>query len=167
MARTAAVMTVAQARRAIGEAISARIVELFETDFARMRASGTDKVYARTWRGFSLPGHNPSAVPPVPTALVATDPAWTTSGVIFTRPCGLARSVDCGAVLLARVSRSRLSVSSHQGRLCHSASGMRPSEASPQLSAQAWPTNTGRLSTTSPARWARRTTPSSSQASSP
>ncbi|MFI6449665.1 hypothetical protein [Kitasatospora sp. NPDC050543] len=77
-------MTVAQARKAIGEAVSARITELFEADLARMRASGIDKVYARTWRGSTLPGHNPSAVPPVPTALVATDPAWTTPGVIFT-----------------------------------------------------------------------------------
>ncbi|MEV4560019.1 hypothetical protein AB0K51_23930 [Kitasatospora sp. NPDC049285] len=84
MARAAAVMTVSQARAAIGEAVSARIVELFEADVARMRRSGIETVYARLWRGSDLPGHNPSAVPPVPTALVTTDPAPTTPGVIFT-----------------------------------------------------------------------------------
>ncbi|MFD0263179.1 hypothetical protein ACFVH7_33480 [Kitasatospora indigofera] len=84
MARTAAVMTVAEARRAIGEAVSARITELFEADLARMRRNGACEVYARMWRGSTLPGHNPRAVPPVPLTVVATSPAWTTPGVIFT-----------------------------------------------------------------------------------
>lgn len=56
MARTAVVMTVGRARKVIGEAVSARIIELFEADPARMRKSGTDKVYVRTWRG-SVDGH--------------------------------------------------------------------------------------------------------------
>ncbi|MFJ1756545.1 hypothetical protein [Kitasatospora sp. NPDC088134] len=84
MAGTAVVMTVRQAREAIGEAVRARIVELFEADLARMRRSGTDRVYARLWRGSELPGHNPLAVPPVPTALVVTDPARSAPGVVFT-----------------------------------------------------------------------------------
>ncbi|WP_331731272.1 hypothetical protein [Kitasatospora sp. NBC_01300] len=77
-------MTVAQARKAIGEAVSARITELFEADLARMLGSRIGEIYAKTWKGSSLPGHNPSAVPPVPTAVVVSDPAWSKPGVIFT-----------------------------------------------------------------------------------
>ncbi|WP_030237525.1 hypothetical protein [Streptomyces sp. NRRL S-350] len=84
MARAAVEMNVREARAAIGEAVSARIVELFEADLARMRENGMDEIYARTWRGSDLPGHNPSRVPPVPRALVTTDLAYSVPGVIFT-----------------------------------------------------------------------------------
>ncbi len=47
MARAAAVMTVAQAREAIGATVSARITELFEADVTRMRGSSAAELYAR------------------------------------------------------------------------------------------------------------------------
>ncbi|MQS17644.1 hypothetical protein F7Q99_37015 [Streptomyces kaniharaensis] len=77
-------MKVEQARRAIGEAVSARILELFEADHARMRESGVDVINARLHRGPTLPGHNPRAVPPVPPADVVTHPALAEPKVIFT-----------------------------------------------------------------------------------
>ncbi|MFJ9448468.1 hypothetical protein ACIRRH_42725 [Kitasatospora sp. NPDC101235] len=77
-------MKVEQARRAIGEAVSARLLELFEADHARMRESGMDVINARLHRGSTLPGHNPRAVPPVPPTDVVTHPALAEPKVIFT-----------------------------------------------------------------------------------
>ncbi|MFE3504609.1 hypothetical protein ACFXPX_32755 [Kitasatospora sp. NPDC059146] len=80
----AVVMTAGQARQAIGEAVTARITRLFEACLAGMREDGLVEVYAKSWRRSALPGHDPSAVPPVPTALVVTGKAWSEPGVIFT-----------------------------------------------------------------------------------
>jgi hypothetical protein len=77
-------MTAAQARRTIGEAVSARITGLFEACLAEMRKDGIVDVYAKSWQGSTLPGHNPATVPPVPVAEVVTRKVCLDPGVVFT-----------------------------------------------------------------------------------
>ncbi|MET8624653.1 hypothetical protein ABZW30_13005 [Kitasatospora sp. NPDC004669] len=77
-------MTAAQARRTIGEAVSTRITELFEADLAAMRKDGIVEAYARSYRGSALPGRNPRAVPPVPLTQVVIGKGRSDPGVVFT-----------------------------------------------------------------------------------
>ncbi|MFF2147479.1 hypothetical protein [Kitasatospora sp. NPDC058190] len=52
-------MTAARAREAIGEAVSSRVTELFQACLTEMREDGIVEVYAKSWRGSTLPGEVP------------------------------------------------------------------------------------------------------------
>ncbi|MET7489383.1 hypothetical protein [Streptomyces sp. NPDC005538] len=73
-------MRVAQARQAIGEAVSAQVRALFEAEAARH----CERAVGRLANSRQHPAYVPERAPQVPAAVVQTRPAVTEPGTIFT-----------------------------------------------------------------------------------